>query len=192
MYQPDILTKEEGGELLKIARRAMESFVRNEHAPGSGDYPEKFRQLYGIFCELLKNNETRGSAVSGLPYPLLPIIDATITSVIASSHEDKRFPAITPDELGEIKIELSILTEPKYITVKNNLDYLHHIIPGTDGIVFRYGPYESFLPPQTWEKVKEKELFLEQLCLRAGASKESWKEPGAELYTFQAQVFREE
>ena len=42
------------------------------------------------------------------------------------------------------------------------------------------------------EKVKEKELFLEQLCLRAGASKESWKEPGAELYTFQAQVFREE
>lgn len=178
--------------MLKIARAVLERFVRNEHATKAEKYSDKFRDKYGILCELLKNNETRGSAVSGLPYPLLPIIDAAIAAVIASSHEDKRFPAVKPDELGEIKIEISILTESKYITVKSSLDYLHHIIPGTDGIVFRYGPYESFLPPQAWEKIKEKELFLEQLCLRAGASKESWKEPGTELYTFQAQVFKEE
>ncbi|MBI3190723.1 AMMECR1 domain-containing protein [archaeon] len=169
MYEPDILNKEEGKELLDIARKTLERLARGEHI-AVGDYSEKFREKHGICCTLMKNGEKRGRAVSGLPFPLLTTIDAVVQAVNSAAHD------VSTDELGDIMIEISILTEPKYISVKSNIDFLRHIVPGNDGIVLHYGIYESYLLPQDWTKIKEKEAFLERLCEDAGLEKEAWKE----------------
>lgn len=184
MYEPDILTAEEGKELLCIARKILERHVRGEHTAVE-EYNEKFREKHGVCCTLLKDGEKIGRAVSGLPFPLTTTIDALSQAVTSAAHN------VMTGELHDIKIELSILTDPRYISVKSNIDFLRHIIPGNDGVVLHYGVYESYLLPQDWAHIKEKEAFLERLCEEAGLEKESWKESDIELYNFQAQVFTE-
>jgi hypothetical protein len=191
MYQPNILTVEEGQELLTIARSTLEKFVRNEQTSKPEKYAAKFNERYGVFCTLSKNNEIRGRGVVGLPYPVLSLIDAVMAAAISASHEDIQFRGVTADELSSIKIELSILTEPQKIDATHDSKILSSIIPGSDGLILSYGVYESFLPPHAWVTIKEKEQFLGQLCLQAGLEAEAWHDSEIQLYKFQAQIFAE-
>lgn len=192
MYQPSILTKEEGNELLAIARAALEKFVRNEQATKPEKYAIKFNEQYGIFCNLLKGGETRSRAVVGLPYPVVSVIDAVMAAVISASHEDLRFTRVLPNELSDIKIELSILTAPQKIDSTSDAKMLNSIIPGTDGLMLSYGMYEAFLPPQAWNTINEKEAFLNTLCMQAGLEADAWHDSEIQLYKFQAQIFAED
>lgn len=191
MYEPEILTRGEGKELLKISRHVLEKFVRNEHYASPKNYPGAFNKNYGILCMILKDNVVRGTGCSGLPHPLISIIDAAMHAVISASHENTKEP-ISASELNDIKIELSILTEPQTIPINKPQNIFENIIPNIDGVMIRYGLYESFLPPQAWDILKDKEEFLSQLCIQAGLTKDMWKDSRAEFYKFQAQVFREE
>lgn len=192
MYQPDILTAEEGRELLAIARQALEKFVRSEHVTKPEKYPQKFNDVYGVFCTLLKGGEIRGRGVVGLPYPLISLIDAAMSAVISAGHEDLRFTRVTADELSSIRIELSILTEPQKIDASHDSKILSSIIPGTDGLILVYGVYDAFLPPQAWGTLKEKEAFLNALCSQAGLEEEAWHDAEIQLYKFQAQILAED
>jgi AMMECR1 domain-containing protein len=42
-------------------------------------------------------------------------------------------------------------------------------------------------PEQGWDR----EEMLENLCLKAGLSKEAWKKGGTQFYVFTAEVFEE-
>jgi AmmeMemoRadiSam system protein A len=190
-HQPSILTQGEGKELLSIARNTLEKFVRSERTVKPEKYPIKLNEKYGVFCTLLKDGEVRGRAAVGLPYPLLSLIDAAMQAVISASHEDLRFTRVTADELASVKIELSILTEPQKIDAMHDSKILSSIIPGTDGLVLSFGMYESFLMPQAWQAIQEKEKFLGTLCAQAGMDEEAWHDAEIQLYKFQAQVFRE-
>jgi len=192
MYQPTILTEEEGRELLKIARSVLEKFVRKETIEKPKKYSNKFDEVHGILCTLKIDSKTCGQGVVGLPFPLLSLLDAAMSSVISAAHEDPRFQPLKSGELNDVKIELSILTEPQIIQARKNEDLPNHIVPNTDGLMLRYGVYESFLPPQAWATIKDGETFLDTLCVQAGIEKETWRESGVELYKFQAQIFEEE
>lgn len=192
MYQPRIMTDEEGGELLRIARNVLSSFVRNEGVSKPSKYPEKFNEIHGIFCTILKDGQVRGRAVVGLPYPLVSVIDGVVEAIKTAAHEDLRFTRVTPDELDGVKIELSLLTEPQKIDASSNDKILSSIIPGTDGLMLAFGPYEAFLPPQAWTTIGDKEQFMNTLCSQAGIEEGAWRDAEISLYKFQAQVFREE
>ncbi len=190
MYQPDILAEEEGKELLKIARDILERFVRNEKTGKPKDYPCNFNNNSGVLCTLVKDGNVRGRGSSGTPYPILPIIDATLHAIVSAAHSKGNEP-LSASELKGIKIEIDVLTEPRSIHARNAAETLANVLPGTDGLMIRYGVYESFLMPRDWASMS-KEEFLGQLCLQAGMTRDMWKEPGTELYKFHAQVFREE
>jgi len=204
-----MLSEEDGKFLLKIARDAIEKFVNGERADKPDEYPEALNAELGVFCTLNKKDKRKdakqkdaqgasdGSCVKrlrgciGMPYPVMPLIKAVISSA-CSACEDPRFKKLSKNELGDIKIEVSVLTEPKLIEVEKPDDYLKNIEPKKHGLILQYGPYSGLFLPQVWEDIPDKTEFLDNLCLKAGLTPGMWKERDIKIYSFEAQIFEEE
>ncbi|MEM7819630.1 MAG: TIGR00296 family protein [Candidatus Aenigmatarchaeota archaeon] len=185
-----MLSDEDGKFLLRLARDAIEKFVRNEKVEKPKNYPKILDEPRGVFCTIKKNGNLRGCI--GMLYPIMPLIKATISAAISACSEDPRFRPIREAELDKIKIEISILTEPKIIEVKKPEEYLEKIKIGNDGLIIEYGPYSGLLLPQVpLEYNWNVEEFLDHLCMKAGLPEGMWKEKGIKIYKFQAQIFSE-
>jgi len=181
-----MISENDGKFLLKLARDCVEKFAKEEPVQRPENYPEALNENMGLFCTINKkdsNNVYQLRGCIGIPYPTMPLIDAVI-SAAQSTCEDPRFDKLCEDELPDIKIEVSVLTEPKSISIEG-------IEPGKHGLILQYGPYSGLFLPQVWKQLPEKEQFLDNLCLKAGLTPGMWKENGVKLYSFEAQVFEE-
>ncbi len=201
-----MLSENDGRFLLRAARQTIEKFASNERIEKPAEYPDSLDEKHGVFCTIHKHRELNGvknirtSSVHnsyelrgciGVPYPAMALIDATI-SAASSACEDPRFPKLAAEDLDKIKIELSVLTEPRLIDAEKE-DYLKAIRIGKDGLIINYGYYSGLLLPQVAiEQEWDAEEFLNHLCLKAGLLPEMWQDKNARIYRFQAQVFREE
>ena len=185
-----MLTKEEGNFLLKLAREVIEKSTRREVAGKPKKYSPSLDKECGVFCTITQGDELRGCI--GIPYPIMPLINAVISAAHSAATEDYRFEPITREELNKIKIEISVLTTPKLIYVEKPEQYLEKIKIGEDGLIIEYGPYSGLLLPQVAVEYNwTPQQFLENLCLKAGLSPGMWKTPDVKIYKFQAQIFKE-
>ncbi len=189
------LTLEEGYFLVKLARKASEEYVINRRKidPPS-DTPPQLREKRGVFVTLNKktNSDKKLRGCIGFPYPTHPLVEAVIESSINSSVNDPRFPPIRSEELDHIVFEVSVLTPPERLIVKNPLEYPSKITVGVDGLIIKRGFYSGLLLPQVpvewgWNS----EEFLCQCCLKAGLSPDCWLLDQTEIYTFRAIIFEE-
>ena len=178
--------------ILKLARRAIENYLRTGRIISRPkDYPSELNEKRGVFVTINKifygKPELRGCI--GLPYPTKPLIDGIIEAAI-STTQDPRFPPLSEDELDKIKIEVSILTEPKKVegSVKEAVE---KIIPFKHGVIIKKGFRSALFLPQVWDELPKKEIFLSQLCLKAGLLADEWKKEGTEFYVFEAEVIEE-
>jgi AmmeMemoRadiSam system protein A len=107
---------------------------------------------------------------------------------IESSSADPRFPAVSLGELKDIKIEISVLSEPQRVMDPNE------IIMGKHGVIVRRGFNSGvFLPQVATETDWSREEFLDNLCAhKAGLPADAWRDPKTELYMFSAEVFGED
>ena len=113
----------------------------------------------------------------------------TVRDMAIQATRDPRFIAtpILADELKDIDIEISVLSEPQKV---ENVD---EIKMGVHGVIVKKD-YASgvFLPQVAEETGWTKEEFLSNLCAhKAGLSPEAWKDKETQLYSFTAQVFGE-
>jgi uncharacterized protein (TIGR00296 family) len=186
-----------GSELVKYARSVLESYLSEGKAELPAAIKEslksEFLEKKGVFVTLhtYPSHDLRGCI--GIPYPEKELIRAVRDAALASAFEDPRFEPLTKEELGKITIEISILTEPKLIKVKNPKEYINKIKIGRDGLIIKYGWYSGLLLPQVpVEQGWNEEEFLSWLCYKAGLPGDAWYEEGVEIYSFQAQIFYEE
>jgi hypothetical protein len=185
-----MLSLSEGELLVKTARRAIESYVREGREPPVPEVPEKLREPRGVFVTLTRRGELRGCI--GYPLPTRPLIEALIDAAISSATRDPRFPPVGEGELGEIAIEVSVLSVPEEIRVKRPKEYLERIKIGRDGLIIEWRGFSGLLLPQVpvewgWDV----EEFLCQLCLKAGLPPDCWLERDVTIRRFTAQIFRE-
>lgn len=178
------LSKEDSQELLKISRQFLEKAVRKETAGKPVKYPDALNANSGVVCTIFKNGKRHSQGSSGTPYPLFSIIDSALHGISSTSEN------LLPSDLNEIKIELDIISEPQKITGKNPSEILARIHE-KDGLLLKFGMYESFMLPRDWKKMT-KEEFLEKLCINAGLTKDMWKESSAEISRFQVKVLKED
>ncbi|WP_292460086.1 TIGR00296 family protein [Methanothermococcus sp.] len=185
------LTLEEGTFAVKFARTVIENYLTGENTILC-EYPEKFNELRGVFVSLHTYPEHDLRGCIGIPEPVMPLIEALKEASISAAVNDPRFPAITLDELDEIVVEVSILTVPKLLEVKDPTEYLEKIKIGRDGLIIEYGAYRGLLLPQVpvefgWDV----DQYLANLCLKAGLPPNTWLKRRVNIYSFQAQVFEE-
>jgi AmmeMemoRadiSam system protein A len=107
---------------------------------------------------------------------------------VSAARSDPRFPPVVPDELQELRIEISVLSELARLAAAD----LYRMVIGRDGVLVRRGRAQAVLLPQVaTEQGFDTEAFLDAVCDKAGLRRRSWREPATEVFTFTADVFVE-
>jgi len=189
------LTLEEGTFLVKLARRAVENYLKNGKVLTSpANVSPKLKERCGVFVTINKasqeQKELRGCI--GFPYPTTLLVQAVIESAISSATQDPRFPPLSLNELDHVELEVSVLTPPQQVEVQNPEEYCSKIKVGRDGLIVERSFSKGLLLPQVpvgWKW--DEETFLCQCCIKAGLPPDSWLLNGTKIYTFQAIIFEE-
>ncbi len=187
----DRLTDEEKEILLKLARQALTEAVC-ENTPSSLDLksmPLALRTPGASFVTLTRREMLRGCI--GALEPHLPLAEDVCVHARAAALEDYRFPPVQPEELAEIKIEVSRLTTPQPLDYAGPVDLLDKLRPGIDGVIIQDGIHRATFLPQVWEKLPDKTTFLEHLCQKMGAPPDAWRRRRLQVFTYQVEEFHE-
>ena len=185
------LTEEDGKFLLKVARNTIDQELvgrKKTEKPGSG-LSTVFQEKRGTFVTLTTHGNLRGCI--GHIIPQESLIDGVRENAVNAAFKDPRFLPLTGDEWKNVKIEVSILTEPSPLPYSDADDLLKKLRPGIDGLIIKKGFHQATFLPQVWEQLPQKEEFLGHLCLKAGLDGDAWRKGGLEVSTYQAQVFEE-
>ena len=192
VVDPMELSLDEGRFLVKIARKAIEHYLRlGEVIKPPRNTPNKLNKYGMSFVTILKypSNELRGCI--GYTQPIEPLVRNVINSAIAASTQDPRFPPMNIGEVNDVIIEVSVLSVPVELRVKGH-DLLKEITIGKDGLIVDYGVYKGLLLPEVpvdycWDE----ETFLSETCLKAGLKPDCWLSDRVKIYKYYTKTFRE-
>lgn len=190
------ITLEDGSILVELARRAITEYPNTKRElPIPDTVSDPFLLKCGVFVTLnlvhRGHKELRGCI--GYPYPLKPLVEATIDAAIASAFRDPRFSPVRPEEMSQILIEVSILTPPSRIVVVTPKDYLKEIKIGRDGLIVERGLLKGLLLPQVPVEWRwDTEEFLAQCCMKAGITPDMWLVEGTNVYKFSCIILSEQ
>ncbi len=179
--------------LPKIARRSIElameglPFPPDERAALLRAYPELAEQR-ATFVTLTIGGRLRGCIGSILPQRAL--IDDVIENARSAAFKDPRFPPLTPQELPEVDIEVSLLTLPQPVPYEDEADLRRKIRPGVDGVIIRFDGRQATFLPSVWEQLPSFDKFFEHLCLKAGLSADCLR-LHPDVYVYQAEKILE-
>ncbi len=178
------LTAEEQASLLRLARSTLEDHVRGRELPECVPATERLGEKRGAFVTLHKHGELRGCI--GYVEAVKPLCRAVSDMAVAASTEDPRFPPVTPDELSDIDVEITVLSPLRRIADPESVEVGRH------GLVVRKGHNSGLLLPQVpVEQGWNREEFLDGTCRKAWLPAGAWRDEDTELYVFTGQVFGE-
>jgi AmmeMemoRadiSam system protein A len=185
------LTDQEGKYLLELARKTIELELFKDKSLAQGDefYSPKFSEKRGTFVTITINDNLRGCIGHIIPQETL--LEGIKENAINAAFKDPRFPPLSKREWEHIKVEISILTDPRILSYVDADDLLKKIRPNVDGVIIRKGYYQATFLPQVWEQLPDKKEFFTHLCLKAGMDGDEWKKGKLEVHTYQVQAFEE-
>ncbi|GMR23800.1 MAG: TIGR00296 family protein [Acidobacteriota bacterium] len=177
------LSEQEGRELLRLARHALESHfgVAGKAPPSVVRTPDG---VGGVFATLKRDGELRGCI--GYVLPNIDLKKTTERAVVAAATSDPRFTGVTVEELPAIQISISVLTEAVVV------DDVEEIEIGRDGLVVERDSARGLLLPQVaTERHWDRQRFLAETCVKAGLAPESWNDAETIVWRFAAVQFDE-
>lgn len=175
--------------LLQLARQALTDFVCGTSSETAACPGENLTRKRGCFVTLTCGQTLRGCI--GNVLPVLPLYRAVQENARAAASRDPRFPPVCCEELPDLRIEISVLTDPQPLVYSSPEALLRQLHPGTSGVFLQIqGRIGTFLP-QVWEMVPDKIDFLNRLSVKAGFPPQAWREPGAAISVYEAQHFEE-
>ncbi len=188
-----MLTEEQGQVLVRLARQTIE--IQLGVAPTSPVTDAELAQSglqrkAGVFVTLHKRGELRGCI--GSLAAVERVSDSVRRNAVNAAFQDYRFPPMRAEELGQVRVEVSVLTDPVPLAYTDADDLRRKLVPGRDGVILE-GPGNAgatFLP-QVWEQLPRVEDFLGHLCRKAGLPPNLWQTTPLTVFTYQVQAFSE-
>ena len=115
--------RDQSDEYVKLARKSLESYIlKRERIPVPDDLPEEMLNTRaGAFVSIHKNGALRG-CIGTIGPTTDCVAQEIIDNAISASTRDPRFPAIGPDELQYLDINVDVLGEPEDIDSEDELD----------------------------------------------------------------------
>lgn len=169
--------------LLQIARRAIESVLTGRPALEISELAGNLAAPRGAFVTLHRRGRLCGCI--GRVVVGEPLARVVAECAVAAALDDPRFSRLQPSDMGELQIELSVLSSPERVAAEQ-------VQPGVHGLVISLGEKRGVLLPQVAaERRWTRERFLEETCEKAGLSPAAWKSPETSIEVFTAEVFSE-
>ena len=181
---PFSLSAREKDELLKIARKSVETAVRDhkqyEYSPPGGF--QALEQERGAFVTLKEHGQLRGCI--GYVAPMKPLCVTVRDVAMFAALRDTRFNPVAASELGALEYEISVLSPMRRV-----LD-VKEIRVGQHGLIMKRGDTEGLLLPQVPVEAKwDRTTFLEETCYKAGLPRNCWQSADTDIFRFTALVF---
>ena len=172
--------------IIDICRQAIKS--KFEPDIEEIKYPQVFGRIGACFVTLEKNNTLRGCI--GSVIARRPLINDIIMNAKNSAFSDPRFLPVQQNEISQLKIAVSILSEPKKISFTDENDLLRQMRPNIDGIIIKDGIYQAVYLPSVWEQLPDKREFLDTLKVEAGLNPDYFSDT-FEAYRFETVYIKE-
>jgi len=181
-----IVTRKEKNTLLRMAFHAISGKIDpgDKYSSPREELTETLQNNCGAFVSVYVEQELRGCI--GTFSEEEALYKNVKKMAVSAAFEDGRYASIHPDELTRLEIEISVLTPRQRIFDPAE------IVLGKHGIFIRKGSYRGTLLPQVAVKQNwtVKEFLGNCSKYKAGVGWDGWKT--AELYTYEAIVFRSE
>jgi len=179
------LSKQDEDDLLAIARKTLEEYIRNDKIPSIDEtaLSSNIKEHCGAFVSLYKDKRLRGCIGRfKVEEPLYRIVQQM---TIASATQDYRFPRVNETEIENLDIEISVLTPMRRISSIDEIEM------GKHGIYIKKGSASgTFLPQVGSQTGWTKEEYLGHCAKdKARIGWDGWKD--AEIYIYEALVFGE-
>jgi AmmeMemoRadiSam system protein A len=179
-----MLTPEAKRELLLIAREAILGAIQNRPYAGPGTIAEELIHPGGAFVTIRIGRELRGCI--GYVESPRPLAEVVADVARKAACEDPRFAPVTFPEFEHANLEISILSPLRHITMTEEIEV------GTHGLLLEVGMNRGLLLPQVaLEYGWDREAFLDATARKSGLNPSAWREPGARIYVFSAEIVTE-
>ena len=180
------ISRDEQLKLLGWARAAIATAVRGEQPPriAEGELTNCSRANHGAFVTLRKHGELRG-CIGKMDFER-PLWQNVQDAAVLSATDDPRFLPVSPEELTDLSLEISVLNPPVDLPDPSLFDVAIH------GIIAQRGMQHALLLPKVaQEQGWDARMMLEAVCEKAGLPADAWRDPSTKLQTFTAFEFGE-
>ena len=179
------LTSSEKRQLLEIARKSVESAVKEDKAYKlPANLPASLMRDRGAFVTLKENGELRGCI--GYTVAMQPMAETVRDVAADAALRDPRFHPVAANELPLLKYEVSVLSPLRHVSDINQIKVGEH------GLMIVKGRTRGLLLPQVApEEHWDRNTLLDETAMKAGLPPKAWRDKDADLFMFTAVVFGE-
>jgi AmmeMemoRadiSam system protein A len=178
--------------IIALAREALRAAVEKQILPplDQDALPHELQEPGATFVTLTKDDALRGCI--GTLEARIPLAEDIRQHTLAAALHDFRFHPIRPEEIDDIRIEVSLLNQPRGLEYENPQELVELIRPGIDGVILSDGIHRATFLPQVWERIPSPTLFLSMLCEKAGLPSDAWRKEPLQVSVYQVETIHEE
>jgi AmmeMemoRadiSam system protein B/AmmeMemoRadiSam system protein A len=176
--------------LLDLVRHAVRYGAHNSGAPlkvkFDGPVPPMLRAQRASFVTIKIGDSLRGCRGSLIPHRSL--LDDVVDNAHKSAFDDPRFPPLTPAELEQINLHVSILSTPRHIPCEGDAELACALRPDVDGLIIRDGDRRAIFLPSVWSGIPDPMNFIRSLKHKAGLAPDHWS-PNFQAFRYVTESF---
>ncbi len=189
---PDQITEEEGKGLVSLSRTAVEEYLKSNIIIDLQEVPYENWKKKGASFVTIENRYTgslRGCI--GSIIPVRELYKDVIHNAVSAAVRDPRFNPLKLEELPEVKFKVSVLSFPEELHFKDPYDLVNKVEPFKDGLILKYEDYQGTFLPDVWQQIPDKQLFLSNLCAKAGMPPDCWLKYPIKVFRYRTKTFSE-
>jgi AmmeMemoRadiSam system protein A len=126
--------------LVRLAKRSVESYVRKGKVLKLKRLTTEMKPRAGVFVSIHKGGELRG-CIGTIEAQRSNVAEEIIVNAISSAIRDPRFYPVTADELAELEYSVDVLTAPKPVKSRKQLNIKRY------GVIVEAGGRRGLLLP---------------------------------------------
>lgn len=182
------MTSPSGPALLRLARAAIDAALAGKSTDSATADDPALDRPGACFVSLHRHGALRGCIGNITPLPTLR--EAVTHNAVAAALRDPRFPALTPAELADTTIDISVLSALTPLPAHSEAALLAALRPGVDGLQISAGNRRAVFIPAVWDQLPQPRAFLDHLRAKAGMPTHGWP-PDMHAERFTAELFSE-
>ena len=162
--------------LVDIAQLSIRHGIKTGNCPNVevAAFPHSLRTMRRTFVSVHTNGTLRG-CVGSLAATNHLVVDV-VQNAYRAALEDKRFKALTEEDLAATDISISILSTPRPMKFSDEANLVAQIQPDMDGLILQDGQKHGVFLPMMWEQIASPQDFVRQLKNKAGLPLDHWSD----------------